>query len=232
MAPQIDILLTTEQSSDAVGMVQLTVPPKWDGPPLHHHDFDEAFYMREGEMTFQLGDELRAAGPGELIFAARGTIHTLANLSDRPARYVLICTPGEFTPLLRAAQSSKPAQRGHSAGQAIPRDDRGRAHDPRAARSGGLTAPIPAPRSESPAAASATPASRGAHRGRASRRRDRRTRVPSTVSAERRRAVSGTATKSVHRGSGACTFQRRPGTLASCSSALRALPAADLGMLQ
>jgi quercetin dioxygenase-like cupin family protein len=97
MAPQIDILLTTEQSNDAVGMVELTVPPKWDGPPLHHHDFDEAFYMREGEMTFQLGDELPAAGPGELIFAARGTIHTLASLSDRPARYVLICTPGEFT---------------------------------------------------------------------------------------------------------------------------------------
>ena len=97
MAPQIDILLATEQSNDAVGIVELSVPPEWDGPPLHHHDFDEAFYLREGELTFQLGDELRAARPGELIFAPRGTIHTLANLSGRPARYVLICTPGQFT---------------------------------------------------------------------------------------------------------------------------------------
>jgi uncharacterized RmlC-like cupin family protein len=80
-----------------VGIIELAVPSRWDGPPLHHHDFDEAFYVLEGELTFQLGEELRTAGPGELIFAPRGTIHTLANVADQPARYVLVCTPGEFT---------------------------------------------------------------------------------------------------------------------------------------
>jgi quercetin dioxygenase-like cupin family protein len=63
---------------------------------LHHHDFDEAFYMVEGQMTFQLGDEVRTAGPGELVFAPRGSIHTLANHSEAVARYVLVCTPGGF----------------------------------------------------------------------------------------------------------------------------------------
>jgi quercetin dioxygenase-like cupin family protein len=97
LTPQIDILLDTEQSNDAVGIVELTVPPGWDGPPLHHHDFDEAFYVLEGELTFQLGAELRTAGPGELIFAGRGAIHTLANLTSGHGRYLLVCTPGEFT---------------------------------------------------------------------------------------------------------------------------------------
>ena len=97
MTPQINILLHSDQSNDVVGMVELTVPPEWDGPPLHHHDFDETFYVLDGELTFQFGDELRAAGPGELVFAPRGAIHTLANLTKRPARYVLVCTPGEFT---------------------------------------------------------------------------------------------------------------------------------------
>jgi quercetin dioxygenase-like cupin family protein len=97
MRPQVDILLDTDQSNDVVGIVELSVPPRWDGPPLHHHDFDEAFYVLEGELTFQLGEQVRAAGPGELIFARRGAIHTLANLSERQARYVLVCTPGEFT---------------------------------------------------------------------------------------------------------------------------------------
>jgi quercetin dioxygenase-like cupin family protein len=97
MTPQVDILLDTDQSNDVVGIVELTVPPGWDGPPLHHHDFDEAFYVLEGELTFQLGEQLRAAGPGELIFAPRDAIHTLANLSEREARYILVCTPGQFT---------------------------------------------------------------------------------------------------------------------------------------
>jgi quercetin dioxygenase-like cupin family protein len=95
--PHVDVLLRGEQSHDAVGIVELTVPAGWDGPPLHHHDFDEAFYVLEGELTFQLGNELKTATPGELIFAPRGSDHTLANLGDSDARYVLVCTPGEFT---------------------------------------------------------------------------------------------------------------------------------------
>ena len=96
MIPQIDILLHSEQSNDAVGIVELAVPPGWNGPPLHHHDFDEAFYVLEGELTFQLGEELRTARPGKLIFARRGAIHTLANLGEQRARYLVVCTPGEF----------------------------------------------------------------------------------------------------------------------------------------
>ena len=51
MTPHINILLHSDQSHDAVGIVELTVPPEWDGPPLHHHDFDEAFYVLDGELT-------------------------------------------------------------------------------------------------------------------------------------------------------------------------------------
>jgi quercetin dioxygenase-like cupin family protein len=97
MRPQADILLDTNQSDDVVGIVALSVPPGWEGPPLHHHDFDEAFYVLDGELTFQLGETLRAAGAGELVFAPRGTIHTLANLAEGQARYLLVCTPGQFT---------------------------------------------------------------------------------------------------------------------------------------
>jgi mannose-6-phosphate isomerase-like protein (cupin superfamily) len=90
------ILLRSEASRDRVGIVELAVPAGWIGPPLHHHEFDEAFYVLEGEMTFRLGDELVTAGPGTLTFAPGGSHHTLANLGDRPARYLLVCTPGGF----------------------------------------------------------------------------------------------------------------------------------------
>jgi mannose-6-phosphate isomerase-like protein (cupin superfamily) len=43
------------------------------GPPLHVHDFDEAFFIVEGELTFQLGDRLMNVGVGGLAFAPGGT---------------------------------------------------------------------------------------------------------------------------------------------------------------
>jgi quercetin dioxygenase-like cupin family protein len=59
-----EILLRAEQTGGAIGAVEISVPAGWEGPPLHHHAFDEAFYVLEGELTFQLGDELAVAGPG------------------------------------------------------------------------------------------------------------------------------------------------------------------------
>ena len=89
-------LLDSTASDGAIGIIEITLPARWDGPPLHHHDFDEAFYVLDGELTFQLGDELATAGRGTLTFAPRGSHHTLANVTESPARYLLICTPGGF----------------------------------------------------------------------------------------------------------------------------------------
>ena len=90
------VLLRSEETSGEVSAIENVVPPHWQGPPLHHHDFDETFYVAGGELTFQLGDELTTAGPGEVVFAPRGSHHTLANLGEEEARYLLICTPGGF----------------------------------------------------------------------------------------------------------------------------------------
>src|SRR3954464_8908702 len=87
------VLLRTEDSDDRVGIVEVTVPAGWPGPPLHHHAFDEAFYVLEGELTFQLGDELATAGPGSLTFAPSGSHHTLPNRGNPPARHLLLCPP-------------------------------------------------------------------------------------------------------------------------------------------
>ncbi|HEY2200466.1 MAG TPA: cupin domain-containing protein, partial [Solirubrobacteraceae bacterium] len=95
--PSFDVLLRADRSNDSLGITEITVPFGWDGPPLHHHDFDEAFYVLEGQLTFQLDETFTNAGRGELIFAARGERHTLANLSPTTARYLNICTSGAFT---------------------------------------------------------------------------------------------------------------------------------------
>jgi mannose-6-phosphate isomerase-like protein (cupin superfamily) len=89
------VLLRSEQSNGEVSVIE-TAPPPGAGPRLHAHDFDEAFYVIEGTLTFQLGDEIVEAGPGDLAFAPRGVPHTFANLSDAPVRQLIVCTPAGF----------------------------------------------------------------------------------------------------------------------------------------
>src|SRR5215217_1477261 len=91
-----NVLLRSEETGGHVSVTEIVVPPHSAGPPLHTHDFDEAFYMLEGELIFQVEEALTTKGPGELSFAPRNVAHTLANQSDAPARYLLICTPAGF----------------------------------------------------------------------------------------------------------------------------------------
>jgi quercetin dioxygenase-like cupin family protein len=90
------VLLRSEQSDGALSAIENTLPAGWEGPPLHHHDFDEAFYVLEGELTFQVAEARLTVGPGGVVFAPRGVVHTLANHSDGPGRYLLLCTPAGF----------------------------------------------------------------------------------------------------------------------------------------
>jgi quercetin dioxygenase-like cupin family protein len=96
MTPLPTVRLRSEETGGAVSIVEIAVSAGWPGPPLHHHDFDEAFCVLDGELTFQLGEEVTTAGPGAIVFAPRGSRHTLANLSAAPARYLLVCTPAGF----------------------------------------------------------------------------------------------------------------------------------------
>jgi quercetin dioxygenase-like cupin family protein len=93
---QARVKLRSEATAKRMSIIEVTVPAGWDGPPLHHHDFDEAFYVLEGELTLQVGSDLLSAGPGAVAFAPRGEVHTVANRADAQARYVLVCTPGGF----------------------------------------------------------------------------------------------------------------------------------------
>jgi quercetin dioxygenase-like cupin family protein len=90
------VLLRSEQTDGALSVVELSSSPGFAGPPLHRHDFDETFYVTEGELIFQLGDEVFTRRAGEVAFAPRNVAHTYANHSDAPARALLVCTPAGF----------------------------------------------------------------------------------------------------------------------------------------
>jgi quercetin dioxygenase-like cupin family protein len=116
-----NVLLRSEETGGQVSVTEIAVPPHSAGPPLHTHDFDEAFYMLEGELIFQVEHGLATKGAGELSFAPRNVPHTLANHGDAPARYLLVCTPA-----VRAPLGAHRRRRGRSRAAAV-----GAAADPR-----------------------------------------------------------------------------------------------------
>ena len=100
------ILLRSEQSGGHVSIMENVVAAHSAGPPLHRHDFDEAFYMLEGELIFQIDDELFTRRAGEFAFAPRNVAHALANPSDADARYLLVCTPAGLERLFARAEAA------------------------------------------------------------------------------------------------------------------------------
>lgn len=92
------VLLRSEQSGGKIAVIEGgRLSAEFRGPPLHSHNFDEAFYVLEGELTFQLRDEVFTRKAGELAFAPRDVPHTYANHSGAEARRALIvCAPAGF----------------------------------------------------------------------------------------------------------------------------------------
>jgi quercetin dioxygenase-like cupin family protein len=65
-----------------------------DGAPLHiHHNEEESFFILEGAITFQLGDDKTRATPGTFITIPRGLRHAFVNAEDEFARALIILTP-------------------------------------------------------------------------------------------------------------------------------------------
>jgi quercetin dioxygenase-like cupin family protein len=97
MPTPIDVRLRGEETKGRLAVMENGVAGDFAGPPLHvHPDFDETFYVLEGELVFQLGDERLSAPSGTLVFAPGETPHTYANHSGKEARILLLCTPAGF----------------------------------------------------------------------------------------------------------------------------------------
>jgi uncharacterized RmlC-like cupin family protein len=68
---------------------------------LHlHYEQDDTFFVIEGTLTVQVGDELFELHAGDLVCAPKGVPHTFANVGKEPVRVINIMTPGGFDRVL------------------------------------------------------------------------------------------------------------------------------------
>jgi quercetin dioxygenase-like cupin family protein len=93
----VRVVVGGEHTDGHLGLVEETLTPDFDGPPLHVHPaFDELFFVLEGQLTFQVRDRVKTVAAGDWLLAARGVPHTFANHSDQPARALIAVTPAGF----------------------------------------------------------------------------------------------------------------------------------------
>lgn len=100
------------------------------GPHVHHGHTD-AFYVLEGELTFEVGSEAetRTVSSGGFLAAPPGVAHSFRNAGDRPARWLTIhAQDGGFAAFMRGVRdgvevewdiSAVPADGGLSANAAV-----------------------------------------------------------------------------------------------------------------
>jgi quercetin dioxygenase-like cupin family protein len=82
-----------DQTGGLLTVLENVVAPG-DGPPLHvHRDEDESWVILDGAFRFLLGDEIVSAPAGSFVFVPRGTPHCFQNVSEEPARILVLFTP-------------------------------------------------------------------------------------------------------------------------------------------
>jgi quercetin dioxygenase-like cupin family protein len=88
-------------------LVEVTAPPGLESPLHVHYTEDEGFYVLEGSVTIDVGDETVELAAGEHAFGPRDIPHRFTVGPDG-ARMLWVLTPGGFEDLIDEA--SVPAE--------------------------------------------------------------------------------------------------------------------------
>jgi mannose-6-phosphate isomerase-like protein (cupin superfamily) len=95
-AGNVEFLGLTEHST-RVNVSVITMAPSAHGPEMHvHADEDDAFYILDGELTFELDEGDVAAPTGTFVLVPPGVRHTFRNALDSPTRVLNIHAPAGF----------------------------------------------------------------------------------------------------------------------------------------
>ena len=84
---------TGEQTGQAYALVEILVQPNNGTPPHIHSREDEAFYIQEGEVEFQLETQTTVATAGTFLHSPKGQLHRYTNIGSKPAKMLCWVIP-------------------------------------------------------------------------------------------------------------------------------------------
>lgn len=87
------IKIRSEDTGGSFALLENVIAPG-EGPPLHiHGGEDEMWYILDGHFRFRVDERILDAPAGSFVFVPRGTAHCLQNVSDTPARLMVMFSP-------------------------------------------------------------------------------------------------------------------------------------------
>jgi quercetin dioxygenase-like cupin family protein len=102
-----EIKATAADTGGQMTIMEVTEHPGAEAPLHVHHRDDEGFWILEGDVTFEVGDETIAASAGDYVFGPREIPHRFT-VGDSGCRMLFILVPGGVEDVIRA--TSEPAQ--------------------------------------------------------------------------------------------------------------------------
>ncbi len=77
----------------AYSVLEMTIPPGRRVPTHVHANEEEAWYIIEGEITFEIDGDKLTAPAGSFVLVPRGTVHGFGNDTGSPARFLELFSP-------------------------------------------------------------------------------------------------------------------------------------------
>ncbi|HEY5331074.1 MAG TPA: cupin domain-containing protein [Acidobacteriaceae bacterium] len=63
--------------------------------PMHRIEHTEIIMVQQGTMEFKFEDNIERGGPGTVFYVAKGTLHSVRNIGDGPAKYFIVAVGGD-----------------------------------------------------------------------------------------------------------------------------------------
>lgn len=87
-------LAWTRSTGGLIGAEEGVLEPDQPGPYRHYHtNLAEIFYVLEGELLLQIGDQVERAGPGTFAFCPIGCVHAFRAAGQEAARVLIMALP-------------------------------------------------------------------------------------------------------------------------------------------
>jgi len=102
-----EITATAQDTGGRLAIIEVTEPPGAESPLHVHHREDEGFWILEGEVSLQVGDDTIEASAGDFAWGPRDIPHRYV-VGPNGCRMLFICTPAGFEDLVR--EMSVPAE--------------------------------------------------------------------------------------------------------------------------
>ena len=90
-----NVLRGALSTGEVVGMHESMQPAGAEPVALHAIQHSELIMVQEGTVAFEHDGKSEKVGPGGVIFVASGTLHTVRNVGEGPAKYCVVQVGGD-----------------------------------------------------------------------------------------------------------------------------------------